>query len=180
VSDYAGSELFFVEFDSLLFQIICFDQNEELCIPTNADRTDYSKYALARLVIFRHLTHNLSSSNEIVVKRFASFTDAIFVRYLKESGSYFAMCHDGATPDTPELEMPRSSGIKNGLQTHAGHQVSVHATANPVTSSCAERIRKVNLRAMILWFIGNMYNVALINELQCTDSKVNNRNVLSR
>jgi hypothetical protein len=95
-----------------------------------------------------------------MITRFASFTDAKFVQYLNESGTYFVMCHDGAMPDTAESQEPLCTNIKKGLQAHVGCR------------SCAERIRKVNLRAMISWFIGNQYNVALINELRCADSKV--------
>ncbi|KAH8704387.1 hypothetical protein GQ44DRAFT_820072 [Phaeosphaeriaceae sp. PMI808] len=179
IGDYAGSELFFVEFDSLLlqcfsnpklnfstgfqllhavyivekllqdllsrncrFQIVCFDQNEDLCIPTNSQLTDYPKYVLARSVIFRHLTRNLNSGNIIVIKRFDSFTDADFGKYLKESGAYFVMCHDGATPN------------------------------NWATSSCATSVRRVKLRSMISWFVTNQCSVALMNELTCSGSGV--------
>lgn len=124
------------------FQIVCFDQNEELCIPTNSHQTDYPKYALARSVIFRHLARNVNLRNRIVIKRFASFTDAVFVQYLDESDPLFVMCHDGAMAE------------------------------DSVASSCATHLRKVNLRAMLSWFISNQFNVALINELRCSDSKV--------
>lgn len=124
------------------FQIVCFDQNEDLCIPTNSDQTDYPKYALARSVIFRHLARNVNLRNRVVIKRFASFTDAEFVQYLNESGTLFVMCHDGAMPE------------------------------DSVAFSHASHLRKVNLRTMISWFIGNQFNVALINELRCSDSKV--------
>ncbi|PVH90973.1 hypothetical protein DM02DRAFT_620764 [Periconia macrospinosa] len=46
-----------------------------------------------------------------------------------------------------------------------------HDGAMPEDSSCATRPLKVSLRAMISWFVCNNFNVALINELRCSDSK---------
>ncbi|KAH7409767.1 DEAD/DEAH box helicase-like protein [Phaeosphaeria sp. MPI-PUGE-AT-0046c] len=189
VGDYAGSEIFLVEFDSLLlrcfsdpkldfgngfqllhavyivekflqdllsrrcqFQVVCFDQNEDLCVPSNADRTNWPKYALARSVIFRHLARNLRSDNRVVLKRFNSFMDDDFWQYLNQSGTYFVMCHDGAMPDATESSPTLRSDSKQDLQAYEKDQM--------------------NLRAMILWFMGNRYDVALINELHCADSKV--------
>jgi hypothetical protein len=102
------------------------------------------------------------------------------VRYLKESGTYFVMCHDGAISDTPDSKIPLMLGIKHDLLAHDGRQMLTRTTDNATISSCPERLRKVNLRAMISWFISMMYNVALINELQCTDSKVSCGVTLSR
>jgi hypothetical protein len=76
------------------FQIICFDQNEDLCVPPNADHTDWPKYALARSIISRHLARNLNLDNRLVFKRFISFTSVDFKQHLNESGAYFIMCHD--------------------------------------------------------------------------------------
>ncbi|KAI0617933.1 Dead deah box helicase like protein [Pyrenophora tritici-repentis] len=243
IGDYAGSETFLVEFDSLLlqcfsnpklnfgngfqllhavyivekflqdllsrrcrFQVVCFDQNEELCVPPNAGRTDWPKYALARSVIFRHLARNLSSDKRVIFKRFTSFTDDEFVQYLNESGTYFVMCHDGAMPDAAEMSTSKSSWLDSyrlqitdhslgratvheplyyaggsnsalrsdsdqDLKAYEEDQMLLRETKNSASSLSAGRLRKVNLRAMILWFMSNRYNVALINELQCVDSK---------
>jgi ATP-dependent RNA helicase DDX60 len=121
------------------FQVACFGQNEDLCIPTDIDQPDRAKYTLARSIIFRHLTRNVNLVNRVIVKRFCAYTDAEFVQYLNESGTLFVMCHDGAMPED---------------------------------SSRFTRALKVSLRAMISWFICNKFNVALINELRCSDSKV--------
>ncbi|RYN78121.1 hypothetical protein AA0119_g13556, partial [Alternaria tenuissima] len=208
VGDYAGSEIFLVEFDSLLlrcfsdpkldfgngfqllhavyivekflqdllsrrcrFQVVCFDQNEELCIPPNAGRTDWPKYALARSVIFRHLARNLNSDERVILKRFTSFMDDEFVQYLNDSGTYFVMCHDGAMPDASRSHLALRSDGGEDLESYEDDQVLPRETKNSASSSSTGRLRKQNLRAMILWFISNRYNVALINELQCTDSK---------
>jgi hypothetical protein len=154
------------------FQIVCFDLNEDLCVPKNVDQTDYPKYAVARSVIFRHLAHNLNSSNKIVIRRFNSFRDAEFTQYLKESGIYFVMCHDGAMPDAAESKKPLHSDTKEHSQAHVNCQMLTPATENSAISSRAEYLRRVSLRAMISWFISKQYNVALLNELSFSDSKV--------
>ncbi|KAJ6267400.1 hypothetical protein PSV08DRAFT_411783 [Bipolaris maydis] len=209
IGDYAGSEMFLVEFDSLLlqcfsnpklnfgngfqllhavyivekflqdllsrkcrFRVVCFDQNEELCVPPNAGRTDWPKYALARSVIFRHLARNLSSDKRIMFKRFNSFTDDEFVKYLNESGTYFVMCHDGAMPDAAKSNSAAlRSDSGQDLKACEGDRMFLRETKNSASSPSAGHLHKVNLRAMILWFMSNRYNVALINELQCADSK---------
>ncbi|KAJ5042660.1 hypothetical protein J3E72DRAFT_253800 [Bipolaris maydis] len=218
IGDYAGSEMFLVEFDSLLlqcfsnpklnfgngfqllhavyivekflqdllsrkcrFRVVCFDQNEELCVPPNAGRTDWPKYALARSVIFRHLARNLSSDKRIMFKRFNSFTDDEFVKYLNESGTYFVMCHDGAMPDAAKSNSAAlRSDSGQDLKACEGDRMFLRETKNSASSPSAGHLHKVNLRAMILWFMSNRYNVALINELQCADSKASLPVLLSR
>jgi len=107
-----------------------------------------------------------------VFKRFTSFTDDEFVQYLNESGTYFVMCHDGAMPDATGSNLALRSDSSQDLKAYEEDQMLLHETKNSASSSSAGRLRKVNLRAMILWFTGNRYNVALINELQCAGSKV--------
>jgi hypothetical protein len=51
------------------FHIVRFDQNEDLCIPTNAEPTDYLKYALARSIIFKHFKHNFNSSSGVTIEQ---------------------------------------------------------------------------------------------------------------
>lgn len=161
------------------FQIVCFDQNEELCVPPKADRKYWPKYALARSVISRHLARNLNSHNGVVFKRFASFTDDKFMRYLNESGTYFVMCHDGAMPNTAGSMQPLYPDNRQDLQAYDEDQMLLHETKETASSLSAGHLGKVQFRAMILWFMGNQYNVALINELQCADSKVSRPGLLS-
>jgi len=105
-------------------------------------------------------------------KRFTSFTDDEFVQYLNESGAYFVMCHDGAMLDAAGSNSALRSDSGQDLKAYEEDRMLLHETNNSTSSPSAGRLRKVNLRAMILWFISNRYNVALINELQCADSKV--------
>jgi hypothetical protein len=154
------------------FQVVCFDQNEDLCVPPNADRTNWPKYALARSVIFRHLERNLNADNRVVFKRFTPFTGDEFIQYLQESGIYFVMCHDGAMPDAAVSDSPLRSDSKQDLRTYEEDVEFLRETKDSASSASAGRLHQVNLRAMILWFMDNRYNVALINKLHCADSKV--------
>jgi hypothetical protein len=105
-------------------------------------------------------------------KRFNSFTDGEFVQYLNKSGTYFVMCHDGAMPDATVLNSRLRSDSGHDLQEYEEDQKLLRETKTSAPPSSAGHLRKVNFRVMILWFTSNGYNVALINELQCTDSKV--------
>jgi hypothetical protein len=102
------------------------------------------------------------------------------VQYLKESGIYFVMCHDGAMPDAAGSDPPLRSDDKQDLQTYEEDRTLLRETKDSVSSPSAGRLRQVNLRAMILWFLGNQYNIALINELHCANSKVRCQVLLSR
>jgi hypothetical protein len=136
------------------------------------DRKGWPKYALARSVIFRHLARNLSSNNGVIFKRFTSFTDDEFVQYLSESGTYFVMCHDGTMSNAAGPIPPLHPNSRQDLQAHEEDQMLLCETKELASSLSAGRHRKLNFRAMILWFMGRRYNVALINELHCADSKV--------
>lgn len=94
------------------------------------------------------------------------------MQYLSESGTYFVMCHDGAMPNAAVSNPPLHSDSRQDLQAYEEDQILLRKTKVPPSSLCTERLRKVDFRAMILWFMGNRYNIALINELHCTDSKV--------
>jgi hypothetical protein len=148
------------------FQIVCFDQNESLCIPIDASRDDYHKYALARSIIFRHLDTNFNHIDKFVVKRFPSFNHPDFAQFLDSTATYFVMCHDGS-PTNAYTAHPAEVNNQAG-RTDAGSLTS--SSAHSLSS--AEHLRRVNFRAMISWFITKQYNVALINELHFADTKV--------
>jgi hypothetical protein len=114
-----------------------------------------------------------------VFKRFTSFRDDDFVQYLKDSGIYFVMCHDGAIPDAAGPNSPLRSDSKQDLQADEEDQTLLRETKDSTCSPSTRRLHQVNLRAMILWFMGNQYNVALVNELHCVDSKVRRQVLLS-
>jgi hypothetical protein len=115
-----------------------------------------------------------------VFKRFNSFTDDEFVQYLNESGNYFVMCHDGAMPNAAGSNPPLRSDSRQALQGYEDDQMLLREKKDSASSPSAERLCKVTLRAMILWFMGNRYNLALINELHCADSKVSLQVLLLR
>lgn len=113
-------------------------------------------------------------------KRFTSFTDDEFVQYLNGSGTYFVMCHDGAMPDVAESNLSLRSDSSQDLQANEEGQILLRERKESASSPSAGHLRKVKFRAMILWFMGNRYNIALINELHCADSKVSPPVLLSR
>ena len=118
---------------------------------------DIPKYVLARAVIQRHLSVNLQESHpNLEIHSFASEQDANFSEYLKTTGVYFVMCHDGAIP-TPQPTKMSLSGADEEEQAN----IDAHETS-----------RKVAFRMMICWLLNQSYNVALINELEWADTKV--------
>ncbi|KAF4635733.1 hypothetical protein G7Y89_g2365 [Cudoniella acicularis] len=160
------------------FHIVCFDQNEELCVPPTADPKHHTKYLLARSVIVRHLQRNLPPDSNILVRRFSSFTDVAFSSYLNDTGVYFVMCHDGAATGSgksKESVMSRTQSIPGKALQASRKLDNISDAADRMESfslaSKSELFRKLNLRVMISWFISNQYNVALINELQFVDTK---------
>jgi hypothetical protein len=122
----------------------------------------------------------VKSDNRVVFKRFTSFTGDKFVQYLQESGIYLVLCHDGAMPDAAGSDSPLRSDSKQNLQPYEEDQELLRESKDSASSPSAGRLHQVNLRAMILWFMGLRYNVALINELHCADSKVWHQVLLSR
>lgn len=123
-------------------------------------------------MIFRHLTQNLSIDKGVILKRFISFTNAEFIEYLNDSGTYFIMCHDGAKTSAVRSSPTLQLDSGHDLQAQGKDQLSLHGLKESASSLSAARHQRISFRGMILWFIGNRCNVALINELHCADSKV--------
>lgn len=118
---------------------------------------DIPKYLLARAVLQRHLRVNLRKAHPTLeIHSFASEQDAAFSEYLKTTGVYFVMCHDGAIP-TPKSTNMSLPGVDEEEQAKVDAQ---------------ETSRKVAFRMMICWLINQSYNVALINGLEWADTKV--------
>lgn len=104
------------------------------------------KYDLARSVVIRHLTCNLPKAHEeVAVRLFSSYDDIDFKNYLQVHFPYFLMCHDAVSPK------------KDNLQEGA---------------DCGPSAQSLALRQMILFFIGEGLNVALINGLEWKDTKI--------
>ena len=115
------------------------------------------KYVLARAVIRRHLSVNLRNSHPALeIHSFASEQDTAFGEYLKATGVYFVMCHDGANPAALSTNM-------SSPEANEEEQAEINAQ---------ETSRKVAFRMMICWLINQSYNVALINGLEWADTKV--------
>lgn len=139
------------------FHVVFFDNHRELCLPRGVPVIDRPKYILARAAIQRHLSVNLRQSHPALeIHSFASEQDTAFRAYLKATGIYFVMCHDGANP-VPLSTDPSLPGANEEDQAEIDAQ---------------ETSRKVAFRTMICWLINESYNVALINGLEWADTKV--------
>lgn len=137
--------------------VVFFDNHKDLCLPRGVAAISRPKYLLARAAIQRHLSVNLRNSHPTLeVHSFASERDTAFREYLKATGVYFVMCHDGANPVPLSTEL--SSRGPNEEE-----QAEIDAK---------ETSRKVAFRTMICWLISESYNVALINGLEWADTKV--------
>ena len=138
-------------------KIVFFDDHKELCVPRNTSTIKRQKYLLARSTIIRHLCMNLQKSHPAIqVHVFQSIRSRDFVDFLKITGVYFVMCHDGANPvaasNDPAIQ--RLSGEAQGFIEQQ------------------ESTRKLLFRTMICFLISQGYNVALINGLEWQDTKV--------
>lgn len=139
------------------FGLVFFDENEELGIPGRCRPSNRFKYLLARAVLIRHLQVQLPSSQlSVQIDIFKSVHDIGFVNYLKSSGAYFILCHDGA-----EL-----TGLDEG---HSSTREDIMAESRLKSEDSS---RKFAYRSMIYSFINQNYNVALIHELKWIDTKV--------
>ena len=88
----------------------------------------------------------------IQITIFKSVQDVRFDEYLKASGVYFMLCHDGAEPNTFDGERIEDKIEKTRLE----------------AEDCS---RKLCFRTMICVLINKAYNVALINGLEWMDTK---------
>ncbi|KAK5726136.1 hypothetical protein LTR17_013038 [Elasticomyces elasticus] len=132
------------------FDIVFFDSNKDLCLPSSAKPDDEVKYLLARAAIIRHLEVNLPKAHkDISVRCYPSYVSEEFAKYLSVTGPYFLMVHDGA-----QASSRRGKYMKQTA-----------ADSIPVKG-------RLGLRRMILQFIGRGYNVALVNGLEWRDTKV--------
>ncbi|EME44870.1 hypothetical protein DOTSEDRAFT_70804 [Dothistroma septosporum NZE10] len=128
------------------FNIIFFDSNRELCLPTNVDQKNIPKYLFARAAIIRHLT-NVKTHPSIEIAAYKSWDAPEFVEYLKRSAPYFIMAHDGAQSADRKAKHMQSDATKSTTQ-------------------------RVALRQMIISFIARGFNVGLVNGLEWRDTKV--------
>ena len=137
-----------------------FDDHKDLCVPRGVTTLGRSKYLLARAAIHRHLSINLQRTHaNLRVHSFTTEQDDSFREYLKTSGVYFVMCHDGANP------LPFSTDTSDTFSLGATEEEQAEIEAH-------ETSRRIVFRRMICWLIHESYNVALINGLEWADTKV--------
>ena len=139
------------------FHVVFFDSHKDLCVPRGVTTLGKSKYLLARAAIQRHLSINLRELHPTLeIHLFTTEQDKAFREYLKSSGVYFVMCHDGANPVPLSVDTLSPGATKE-------EQAEIDAQ---------ETSRRVIFRRMICWLINESYNVALINGLEWADTKV--------
>ncbi|PLB45008.1 DEAD/DEAH box helicase [Aspergillus steynii IBT 23096] len=151
------------------FHIVFFAQHAEACVPPHAAADDKSKYLLAREAILQHLTEHLPRvASSIQVRSFDAYECSDFRGYLSSVGAYFLMCHDGAFSGLQPLkdESSEDEDEDEGEEYYVSPGEPIVDVASPI------RHTSILLRKMILWFVSNGYNIALISMLECRDTKV--------
>ncbi|KAL8773104.1 MAG: hypothetical protein Q9194_004403 [Teloschistes cf. exilis] len=139
------------------FHIVFFDIHHDLCIPRASPSALRSQYLLARAVVIRHLVLHLPRTHPTIrVHTFSSTHEPAFQDYLKASGAYFFMTHDGANPLSVDQD-PRLSGKRSQDLESIEKQ---------------ELQRRTTFRATILSLIDLGYNIALIDGLEWMDTKI--------
>lgn len=142
----------------------------------------HSRCLLARESIIQHLQSNIGAkAPPIEVKVFDSYLSNDFKSYLAASGAYFIMCHDGAFADV-ELEdgsnassddEDDSSDENSGISDDEDDQDSDDSSEEDMSQVSSNGTRHaIGFRSMINWFVCIGYNIALLNSLECRDTKV--------
>lgn len=156
------------------FHIAFFADNSHLCTPPDAPRILSSRYLLAREAIIQHLCHNLHHvTPHVEIKLFEGYQSEGFKAYLASSGAYFFMCHDGALSER-RLDMAESdesdSDVDSDLEDSGGNAGDADDEEFKIPPG---KLRSKNgFRNMVHWFICQGYNVALVNTVECRDTKV--------
>ncbi|KAL9102665.1 MAG: hypothetical protein Q9163_002219 [Psora crenata] len=139
------------------FHIAFFDSHRDLCVPEWVSTLNRPKYLLTRAVIYEHFKANLPQSQaSIKLHSFRSVVDPAFMEYLKSTGVYFVMCHDGAGAAT---SLPPA--MDDDMNAHPARQLKEEKSTS-----------KLRFRSMICFLLDEGYNVALVNELDWQDTKV--------
>ena len=104
---------------------------------------------------------NLLESHPLIeIREFESVQSPIFLKYLRASGAYFLMCHDGA----------------NARPTFQDRSIQSKTDNEKQSIDYQETHRRIVFRIMIYALINQGYNVALINGLEWADTKVDLKN----
>lgn len=139
-----------------VFHLVFFETHKELCIPRATPLASRNNYLLARAIVIRHLQVHLPVSHPTVkIYTFSSVLDSVFQDYLKASGAYFIMTHDGANP-SPLNQDPQLKRQEFNVESIAREEFR----------------RRVMFRTTIFAMIDQGYNIALIDGLEWMDTKV--------
>ncbi|KAK2841620.1 hypothetical protein FQN49_006075 [Arthroderma sp. PD_2] len=170
------------------FHVVFFEEHAQLCVPPRMPDGLRSRCLLARECIIQHLVNNLAASApSIEVKVFESYRARDFMDYLSAAGTYFLMCHDGAflnmeprdggegLSDDKESELSSSDSetspsISNNNDDLGANENSLED--NLLESSANGGKHAIGFRLMINWFVCFGYHIALLNGLECRDTKV--------
>ncbi|OAX83413.1 hypothetical protein ACJ72_02233 [Emergomyces africanus] len=160
------------------FHIVFFEEHAQLCIPPNMPDGLHSRCLLAREAIIQHLQHNIAP---IEVRVFDSYRANDFKNYLTACGAYFIMCHDGAFGDLESDGGSDASSSDEDDFSDGNSEISDDETNEDSDNSSEDEMSQVSssgtrhairFRSMINWFVCFGYNIALLNSLECRDTKV--------
>ncbi|KAI1344818.1 hypothetical protein F5Y15DRAFT_6383 [Xylariaceae sp. FL0016] len=84
------------------FQIVFFDNHQELCIPQGVSDNQKYKYRLSRMIVLQHLRQHVNGEEvgSKVVSSFESYDSVEFTKYLDENSVMYILCHDGYQSST--------------------------------------------------------------------------------
>ncbi|RDW76742.1 putative DEAD/DEAH box helicase [Aspergillus mulundensis] len=151
-----------------VFHVVFFADHAQACIPLDSGKERRRKYRLAREAILQHLTQNLATAvPEMQVKCFNNYQSTEFQQYLQSVGAYFLMCHDGSTPFVVSEALHIPDDDRKGVEADSLNKDMEASSISPKVWPT-----KIMMRSMIHWFICNGYNIAILNSLECRDSKV--------
>lgn len=150
------------------FHLVFFEDNAKLCIPPNIPGNLHSRYLLARESIIQHFQSNMDGrTSRTKVKVFDSYYASDFKSFLTASRAYFIMCHDGAFVNIePGVECSASPESEDGQES----DYSFEEVESAVPINLASHA--IGFRSMINWFVCLGYSIALLNGLECRDTKV--------
>jgi len=172
------------------FDIAFFDDHAELCIPSSAAHKDYSKYSLARQIIFLHLRAH-SNDVSLRVTNYTTLSSDDFQRYIEDSGMYFFMSHDGASPaqiDAPDVPDDAEDAVAGAVHALGATddvandtRINNKAVVDDLESDTSDDFelktisdthKLVSFRKGLYWLMARKHSCALINGLKWKDTKV--------
>ena len=155
------------------FHVVFFQNNASLCVPPFSLPYLRSKYLLAREAIIQHLQNNLKvAASSIAVNIFGSYETPAFKEYLQESGTYFFMCHDGSSSEVETTTDSDSESDSTIEFENLGADDEDDTDSEEAYRWIPMNTHIWDFRIMINWFIRQRYNIALIDGLECRDTKV--------